>query len=544
VRATTAACLVNRGIVDTEQAMRYMAPRLADLSLAANFLDMDRAAQRLADAVVAKERVGIFGDYDVDGITSAAVVTCFLKVLGIEVAPEIADRFSGYGMGTDAVERFKSKGCSLIVAVDLGTSDYAAAALAKKSGLDLIIIDHHAIDGSPPEAAAFVNPQREEASDADKRLAAVGLAFYFVAATRTALADRGYIQKEKLDLRPLLDLVALGTVADVMPLLGNNRILVFHGLRHLSQNARIGLRHLLRVSRIRTSRIRAEHIAFQIAPRLNAAGRLGRADEAFELLVTEDREEAERLAQRLDLCSQERRALEGKVIEAARKEIAEDHLLGDPIIFVAGDGWHRGVLGIVASRLVEEFGRPAFVVGLEGREGVGSVRGRGQLNVHEALQSAAHCLARFGGHTDAAGFTVNREQVAPLKEALIQFSDRNIVESRAPDLYCDAALQAADLDAELLEEINRLGPFGSGNPEPVFDIDGLYVLEQRVIGQDHLKVDLKTPSGRISAFGPRMGHLSGSLPPLIRTAASICPDEWRGDGFIELKLVAPPVPGS
>ncbi len=544
IRKATATCLVNRGIVDEDQANTFLNPRLQDLYKPIPEDELAVAAARLADAVMSKEQVGVFGDYDVDGMTSAAVVTSFLRLLGGRVEAEIANRFTGYGMSLEAVDRFAAKGCSLIIAVDLGTSDLAAARHAKQAGIDLVIIDHHAVEGEHPEAFAFVNPQRKDSTFEEKSLAAVGLAFYFVATTRSLLVERGYLEKDALDVKPLLDLVALGTVADVMPLKGNNRILVSHGLRYLSRSNRKGLRQLIRVARIRTSEIRSEHIAFQIAPRLNAAGRLGHAEEAFALLMANEREGAERLALRLDGHSQERKALETAVISAARDQIDEGGLDRDPILFVAGDDWHRGVLGIVASRLVEEYHKPAFVIGIDGNEGIGSVRGRGQINMHDALLDAAPLLRRFGGHMDAAGFTVLREQIEELKARLVAYALRHGEEVPSETLTCDVTLAAAELGDDLLQEISRLGPFGSGNPEPVFDIDGLYILEQRVIGQDHLKLDLKTPSGHISAFGPRMARLAGTLPPLIRTAANICPDEWRGKGFIELKLAAPPVPGS
>ncbi len=507
-------------------------------------IEMDRAAERLARAIQNRERVGVFGDYDVDGITSAAVIASFLKSVNTQAEVEIANRFKGYGIGKDAVQRFVNVGCTLIVALDLGTSDQEAAATAKAAGVDLIIVDHHTIREAHPDAFAFVNPERADCGFPDKRLAAVGLAFYFAAATRTALSTLGFLHRRDLDLRPLLDLVALGTVADVMPLTGNNRILVSHGLRYLADTQRIGLRHLIRVAKIRSSQLRAEHIAFQLAPRLNAAGRLGQAQEAFDLLMETDPEKAERLALKLDRLSQKRRQLENDVITEAKQQVASYELDRDPIIFVAKEGWHRGVVGIVASRLVEELGKPAFVVGLEGDEGIGSVRGRGQISVYEGLASASAHLKRFGGHRDAAGFTVKIGDIEALKAALIAFTREN--EKPPPDtgLQCDAGLNAAEIHPSLLDELNLIGPFGSGNPEPIFDIDGLYVLSQKTIGQEHLKLELKTPSARIAAFGPRMASIGPDLPPLIRVAATVCPDEWRGNGFLELRLQAPPIQGS
>lgn len=544
LRKPTVTCLIHRGIVDADSADRWLNPRLADLTAPEGMPDLPKAAIRLAEAVMGNECIGVFGDYDVDGITSASVVTLFLRSVKAAVETGIADRFSGYGMGPGVVEQFRSRGCKVILAVDLGTSDHAAAAHAKGAGIDMVVIDHHSAEGEFPDVFAFVNPKRKDCGFADKTLAAVGLSFYFVAALRTELCKRGYLRKEDADLKGLLDLVALGTVADVMPLRGNNRILVYHGLKCLSDTPRIGLRKLMRVARIRSARIRSEHIAYQLAPRLNAAGRIGRAEEAFNLLIAEDPVQADILALRLDQLSQERRRLENEVLDAARKQLTASDAADMPVTFVAGDGWHRGVLGIVASRLVEETKKASYVVGFDKDEGIGSVRGRGRLNVYESLMNARVRLERFGGHKDAAGFTVSRENLNALRDALCAFS----VAAQLPDtsdiLACDDRLRASEIDAELVAEMERLGPFGPENPEPLFDIDGLFVLEQRVIGQDHLKLELKTPSGRISAFGPRMGQLAGTLPPLIRTAAHVTFDEWRGNGEPELRLAAPPIQGS
>ena len=543
LRRSTAICLINRGIDSPEGALRWMNPRLSDLELPEGIPDLPKAAERIAAAVMRKERIGVFGDYDVDGITSASVVSLFLRSVRVQVETSIADRFTGYGMSPQAVEAFVAKGCTLILAVDLGTSDHAAAARAKELGIEMIVIDHHSVEGEFPDVFAFVNPKRKDCAFTDQTLAAVGLSFYSMAAVRTELCNRGYLRKEDSDMRPLLDLVALGTVADVMPLRGNNRILVYHGLKCLSDSPRIGIRKLMRIARIRSARIRSEHIAYQLAPRLNAAGRIGRAEEAYLLLTAGDAAQAERLAARLDQLSMERRRLESEVLEAARRQLIEE---GNdaPVTIVAGDGWHRGVLGIVASRLVEETCKPAFVVGFDGDEGIGSVRGRGQLNVYDALAHAAEHLARFGGHREAAGFTVLRENFLRFRVALSEFAASADTFAEPEPLACDDRLRASEIDGELVAEIERIGPFGPGNSEPLFDIDGLYILEQKVIGQDHLKLELKTPSGRVSAFGPRMAALAGRLPPLIRTAAHVTFDEWRGNGEPELRLAAPPIPGS
>ncbi|MCP4606919.1 MAG: single-stranded-DNA-specific exonuclease RecJ [Proteobacteria bacterium] len=544
VGVVTASCLINRGLSEPAAARTFLEPRLADLQLPDGMADLERAADRLADAVLKRERVAVFGDYDVDGISSAALVTLFLNEVGVQTETLFADRFSGYGMGAEMVDHFIGLGCSLIIAVDCGTSDHTAAERAVHSGTDIVVVDHHHVEGPHPNVYAFVNPERNDCHFGDTTLAAVGLAFYFVAATRKALCARGHIRRSDVDLKSWLDLVALGTVADVMPLKGNNRILAFHGLRQISRMPRYGLKSLIRTARIRSPEIRADHIAFQLAPRLNAAGRLSQAKEAFDLLMSTSFAEADLLAARLDYLSQQRRSLEENVLNEARLETELNNLASAQLLTVAGDGWHRGVLGIVAARIVEWTGKPAFVIGFDGDTGIGSARGRGQIDLYEALNAASSHLIRFGGHRDAAGFTIQRNELDGLKQALKKYAETCYFEVGPREIVCDMAVSPAEINATLLREISLLGPFGASNKEPILEIDGLYVLDSKVVGRDHLKLELKTPSGSIAAFGPRMGELSENTPPLIRVAANLITDEWRGDGTPELRLVAPPVPGN
>ncbi len=540
----TAACLVNRGYTSYDASRLFLSPQLADLKAPDGMVDLNRAAERVADAIINNERVAVFGDYDVDGISSAALMTLFLRKLGVPTTTLLADRFQGYGMTPDIIDQFSKAGCSVIVAVDCGTSDHEAAARSAQAGIDLIVIDHHRIEGAHPDVYAFVNPERKDCNFGDTTLAAVGLTFYFAAAIRTVLTNRGHIQRGDMDLRLLLDLVALGTVADVMPLKGNNRILVSHGLRQMSKTPREGLRSLIRTARIRSHQIRSDHIAYQLAPRLNAAGRLGEAGEALDLLIVDDRRDSLRLAERLDQLSQERRLLETSIVDAAKAQAEADNFADDPVLVIAGEGWHRGVLGIVAARIVEWSGKPAFIIGFEGGVGIGSARGRGQINLHECLSSVSQYLLRFGGHRDAAGFTVDTASLASLKTSIKEYARENWTDADTGDIVCDAKLDAFEVNAELLKEIGQLGPFGAANSEPIFEVNGLYVLDSRVVGTEHLKLELKTPSGTIGAFGPRLGEFAERIPPLVRVAANLTPDEWRGDGTPELRLVAPPVQGT
>ncbi len=537
-------CLVNRGFHRTDEARSFLSPRLADLSPPDGLADLQRASMRIADAVTGGERIGVFGDYDVDGVASAALVTVFLEEVGGIVHGEIANRFdTGYGLGIEPVERFAALGCTALVVLDCGTTDHESLSRAAELGMDAVVVDHHRIEGGFPPAAAFVNPHRPDCGFQDKTLAAVGLAFYFVAAVRRRLEERGFLGSSSVGLRRLLDLVALGTIADVVPLRGNNRILASHGLRALAETGRPGLRALMRLGRVRPHRVRADHVAYQLAPRLNAAGRLANARLAYDLLVAGQEREAAETAQELDRLTRERRIIEDRVAAEARDAIEHRNLGADPAIVVSGDGWHRGVLGIVAARLAETCGKPVFVVGFDGDRGIGSARAQGQLDLHAALSAVTGLLVRYGGHREAAGFTVERARFPAFAEALREHARRHASTFARKPTACDAVLGARDLTPDLLEGIARLGPFGHENPEPVFEVRDLPVIGSRVVGGDHLKLELKTPSGSIGAFAPRMAGLAGRLTPVIRVAASLSTDDWGGHDEIELRLTEPPVAG-
>jgi single-stranded-DNA-specific exonuclease len=538
-----ATCLVNRGLCDIDTVRDHLEPRLAQLLLPGKMAGLSAAAERAVEAIRQKERVGVFGDYDVDGVASAALVVSFLRELSVETETMIADRFKGgYGLGPDVVERLVESGCGLIIVVDCGTSDHEAMERAAKLGVDVIIIDHHRVEGPHPRALAFINPQRADCDFPDKTMSAVGLAFYFVAAVRAKLVELGRIGRDGVDPRSLLDLVALGTVADVALLKGNNRIFVSYGLRQMSVGRRPGVDALFRSSKIRANKIRANHISFQLAPRLNAAGRVANAYDAFDLLVSGGSEHCGMLARKLEQLTKERRRIEEQVSDEARRQVEQMKLQDQPVMVLAGDGWHPGVIGIVAAKLVEEFSKPSYVIGFNGDVGVGSARASGRINLHQSLVVAAHALVRYGGHREAAGFMVERARLEDLRSALVDFATTESTALPDSEVVCDAGLNPSQLKMSLLEDLDRLGPFGNGNPEPVFEIAGLNVLDSRVVGANHLKLELKTPTGYVSAFGPRMGRFSGNLPPMIRVAASLSEDEWRGKGTLDLRLVCPPVP--
>ncbi|MBN2801623.1 MAG: single-stranded-DNA-specific exonuclease RecJ [Deltaproteobacteria bacterium] len=538
----TACCLVNRGYSDETEARSFLNPQLKDLSKPFKMADLKKGVKRVADAIVSREKIAVFGDYDVDGLTSTSVMYLFLRASACTVYVNTADRFSGgYGLNIETVEGFKQSGCSTLIVLDCGTSDHEAILKANELGIDVVVIDHHRIDSDYPKAYAFINPQRPDCEFEDKTLAAVGLTFYFCASVRTELINVGYITQDEIDIKSLLDLVALGTIADVVPLGKNNRILASQGLKIMSKKRRPGIEALINSARIHSKNLNSYHVSFQIAPRINAAGRLANAMNAFELLVSTVNSDAEEYARILEQFTFKRREIESKVTAEAREQAKEQSEKGKRLIVVAGDCWHKGVLGIVAARLSEEFHRPVYVVGFDDNMGTGSARGPGQINLYDSLEHASSLLVRFGGHRDAAGFSVAREHLADFIKLLNEYAEQNWTEQKSGILMCDAKLNPSQLTSRLLNELLSLGPFGMQNPEPLFYIEGLDVLSARVVGMGHLKLLLKLPSGTVSAFGPGMGDAVGYISDRIDVVAAIYPDEWKGDGALELKLSMPPI---
>lgn len=537
-----AGCLVNRGILDEEKAQSYLHPKLKDLKKPDQMADLTKGAVRIAEAIVARERIGIFGDYDVDGLTSTSLMYLFLRETACSVEVRTADRFSGgYGLDPNTVDHYINCGCGALIVLDCGTSDHEAIAHASQKGLDVIVVDHHRIEAEFPLAYAFVNPHRPDCNFGDTTLAAVGLTFYFCASVRGQLVHQGYIAQDEIDMRSFLDLVALGTIADVVPLGHNNRILASHGLRMMSEYHRPGIEALINIARIHAKQINSAHVSYQLAPRINAAGRLASAMNAFELLVSTVDSDAKQYAELLEQYTHERREIEANVSKEAR-EMALQHMESEPdVLVLAGEGWHKGVLGIVAARLCEEFGRPVYVIGFENGLGTGSARGQGQINLYNSLEHCSSKLERFGGHRDAAGFSILNETLSEFQLMLEKYAKDNWVAHRSGILMCDATLNPSQLTSKLLEEISVMGPFGFDNSEPIFNIVGLDVLSARIVGIHHLKLLLKTPTGTVSAFGPMMGEFAVNMPRIINVAASLAADEWRGEDAIELKLAAPPL---
>jgi single-stranded-DNA-specific exonuclease len=518
VRPATARCLAVRGVVEPRDAQGFIDPRLAALRPPAGLAGLPTAVARIADAVERGERVGVFGDYDVDGVTSAALLAAFLRATGTTVEVAVARRDAGYGFTPAAAAELAGRGCSLIVTGDCGTNDLDAIAAAAALGAEVIVIDHHTVPAGGADAhpsVSLVNPYRADSTFPFRGMASVGLAFYVAAAVRTELRERGFFRtgRSEPDVRDLLDLVALGTIADLVPLAAENRILTALGLRRLQSRARPGIAALLAVAGVDGSReIDAATVAWKLAPRINAPGRLGAAEPSLALLLADAASAAAR-AQALEDANQERRVIQDRVMDEALAQLGDDD--PGPAIVIAGEGWPTGVVGIVAAKLVDRYRRPAFVVGIDPVTGIGrgSARSASGVNLYTALceaHAAGAALEKYGGHAAAAGFTIQREGVAALGEALGAACAR-LAQGSGPvpvGRDVDAEVRLGEVDERLAQELAGLGPFGQENPAPQLVTRNARVTAARRVGDgSHLKLTLEDEEQHTtrSAIGFRLG---------------------------------------
>ena len=540
--------LAQRG-VDHDHAPGFLDPRLRDqLPDPSHLRDMEVAATRLACAVREGETIAVFGDYDVDGATSAALLARFFAAIGGRTRIYVPDRLrEGYGPNTPALLRLLAEGTRVVVTVDCGTNAHLPLAEAAAAGLEVIVVDHHVAEPLLPRAAAIVNPNRLDEESRQGGLAAVGVAFLLIVAVNRALRQVGWYAGDRTepDLMAWLDLVALGTVCDVVPLAGLNRAFVAQGIRVARRNANSGLAALAAVAGV-SEPLDAYHLGFVLGPRVNAGGRVGDADLGARLLATDDPALAADLAQRLDAYNRERRDIEARTLEAAIS-LVEGSGRSPVLVFAAAENWHPGVIGIVAARLKERYERPACVVALGNGIGRGSGRSIAGLPLGSAVVAArqAGLLINGGGHAMAAGFTVAAEKLDRLQAFLIErLGDGLDHERLVPELRVDAALSLGAAQAELMGHIDRLAPFGTGNPEPRFVLPGVRVAHTEFVGNGHLRCTLTDPLDgtrlRAIAFraaGTPLGQLlTETRGVTIHVAGHLRRDTWRGGDAVRLSI--------
>ena len=520
---------------------------------------MPEAAARIADAITRGESIAIFGDYDVDGATSAALLARFLRHSGIEPIIHIPDRlFEGYGPNVEAVRALAARGATLLVTVDCGTTSIEPLVEAKALGMDVVVIDHHQADEALPPATAIVNPNRRDDLSGLGYLAAVGLVFMTVVAVNRELRARGFwtAARPEPDLLSFLDDVALGTVADVVPLIGLNRAFVAKGLLVLRRREQAGLVSLMDVARL-SGPPEAWHLGFLLGPRINAGGRIGRADLGARLLLETDPIEAAKIAAELDRLNRERQMIEQETLAQAEAEAMAALGIEETgaVVITAAEGWHPGVVGLVAARLKEKFGRPAFAIALEpGGIGTGSGRSIAGVDIGRAVRRAVAegLLVKGGGHAMAAGVTLRKGALAQLRAFLEAALSADVAcARRASGLMIDGAVSAAGANLDLVAMIERAGPFGSGNPEPVIALPAHTVTYAEEVGQAHMRVRFKSADGAavnaiaFRAAGQKLGTaLLNSRGRQVHAAGSFAIDRWQGEERVQFRLtdIAPAEP--
>lgn len=534
----SAHLLAQRCNADPAAVRDYLDPRLQQLPDPLLISGMTTAVERLQAAILSGEKIAVHGDYDVDGISGAA-----LLVEGLRACGGVADYFiplrlrDGYGLSAEHLRQAAVAGARVALTVDCGISAVAEATLARELGLDLIITDHHQPPPLLPDACAIVNPLLTESAYPDRDLAGVGVAFMLLVALRSRLRAAGAFtaSRPEPDLRYSLDLVALGTIADVVPLRGVNRILTRIGLGIINQGRRPGLQALCKVAGIH--QVSCGNVAFSLAPRLNAAGRIEDANLGVELLLSDDGEQAATLAQQLDTFNRERQGVEKDVLADALAQV-ESGNTGEFSLVLAGEGWHPGVIGIVASRLVERYHRPTVLIALDGANGKGSARSIRGLHLYQALQACADDLEGYGGHAFAAGLSIAAERVGAFRTAFEQTAAACLTaEDLFPVLFYDCEVLIEDLSLAVHADLQRLSPFGSANPEPLFLIRNARAQQLTTTGTGHLRFSLRQGGFSLPciAFSPPSAWLP-FLPGEIDLLVSLQKNEWQGRISLQLRV--------
>ncbi len=540
VSAVTARLLCIRGLGSLDEARRFLSPRLEDLHDPFRLADMPAAVDRILAAIAAKDRIAIHGDYDVDGVTSTVILRRALELLGADVVHFIPERFrDGYGLQPATIDRLHHDGARLVISVDCGIRAAEAAARARELGMDLIITDHHEPDTELPHALAVINPKRRDCSYPDKNLAGVGVALKLVQALCGRSGRSNWMPA-------FVKVAAIGTLADVVPLTGENRVIAKLGLGMLSKGPhKVGLRALLDACGLSGREIDSYHIGFVVAPRVNAAGRMSTPDIAARLLLASDEamgEEARALAEQLNVENLRRQQEEAEIVAQARKVVETDLDVGSrTVLVVAGDGWHRGVIGIVASKLVDAFHRPAIVISIDGDIAHGSCRSIPSFNMLGALESCGEVMAKFGGHKQAAGLTIETARIRELRARVNDFADGCLgPDDLRPRLWIDGALTFRSIDEQVVSELAALAPFGAGNPCPIFRTSRVEIVDgPRRLKERHLKMAFKQEGRVFRGIAWRASERESFVAEhraAIDLAFSLENDTYNGERYLQLSI--------
>lgn len=536
-----AQLLINRGISDGDSATSFLSPRLAGLLDPMLLKDMDKAVDSILYAIENHEHIAVYGDYDADGITATAVLLNMFSSLNISASSYIPDRLAeGYGLNTDAVKKLSDRGVNLIITVDCGIANRKEIEFAQGLGMKVVVTDHHQIPKDFKPVCPVVNPNRPDSSFPFRDLAGVGVAFFLAVAVRSALRERDLFKGlPEPDLKKYLDLVAIGTVGDMVPLTDQNRILTTHGIEAMKSTIWPGIRAMKAMSGVDERAISSYDLAFKLAPRLNAPGRMGDKNAGLLALTTDSDSVASEMARDLNNINSHRQSIEGEIFNEIEEAIMPGlDLEKRRIIVLAGHGWHRGVLGIVASRLLERYHRPCILLSVDGDRATGSGRSIDGFNLFKALSGMEHLLEKFGGHYHAAGCTIKVSDIHEFQTGLEELASNELSDDDlVPSLRVDLQADLSELTLESVTDIRSLEPFGSGNPDPVFYSGDLQVLDSRVVGERHLILRVRQGTTVMDTIGFNMSHLH----PLKQKTINMvyCPEinTWNGNKKVRLRIV-------
>ncbi len=537
-----ASLLIHRNVSSPDSARSFLSPRLGALRDPFLLKDMDRAVELITSFIEKKKRITIYGDYDADGLTATALLVDLFSGLGTPISFYIPHRLEeGYSLNEKAIRKIAADNTGLIITVDCGISSLSEIALAKKLGMEVIVTDHHQLPSNFEPVCPTINPLRTDSSFPFKELSGVGMAFYLAIAIRSNLREEGFFKsKGEPDLRPYLDLVALGTVADIVPLIEENRILAKNGLKILLDSQRPGIKALLRVSGINKDQIvSTDDIAFRLAPRLNAMGRLGSATRAVHLLTTDNETEASLIATQMDSLNAQRQAIENRIISESREKIEK---MGDlearRTIVLFDPRWHRGVVGIVASRIVEEYGRPALILKVEGDLLRGSGRSIDGFDLYQALSDLSDLLKQFGGHDHAAGISLESKKIGEFCDRFEELARKRMdPEDMTPKIEADTKLSLESINPQVLKEVEMLLPFGHKNPQPIFWAGPLKVISSRVVGKDHLKLRIREKGITFDCIAFRKAAFHPLEGKSVDILFNLGTNTWQGIESIQLVIV-------
>ena len=516
----TAQILINRGHVEPEEIYNFLNVNLNSLTHPYKMLNLEKAAERVIDAILKNEKIGIFGDYDVDGITSTAVLINFFNEIGYKnYTYHIPTREEGYGLNNKTIKRFHDNNVKLIITVDCGIQNFSEVDYANSLGIDVIITDHHEPSEILPGAFAVINPKQRDCNFPFKDLAGVGIAFYLIMGLRIKLREKGII-KDNVNLLKYLDLVAIGTIADICPLVYENRIFVKFGLNQIKNSQRPGIRALRQLCYLENKDINYWDVGFKIAPRLNAAGRISNPMKALELLIIDNYSRALQLSNELNKNNQERQKIEEKILQDAIKLIEKNGKFKHrKSIVLYSDSWHEGVIGIVSSKLVEKYYKPTILISFSGDYGKGSARSIKDFDIFNGIKMCEELLESFGGHKLAGGLMIKRERILDFVEAFEKIVERTTTKEHfIKKIYIDKIVNLNEIDGELISELSKLSPFGPSNEEPLLFANDILVSGIKNFGMNHLLLQVEKNNIAFEAIGFNIANKNIELGDSVNIA--------------------------